>query len=70
MAKKVFKITETPFEEWPEFLTPFEVGALLRVDPKTVRSWANQGKIPFIRTLGGHRRFAKKDVRDLFMKED
>ena len=38
-------------------LTPSEVAAMFRVNPKTVTRWARAGKISAIRTLGGHRRF-------------
>lgn len=38
-------------------LTPGEVAALFRVTPKTVTRWAEAGKLPVVRTLGGHRRF-------------
>jgi excisionase family DNA binding protein len=38
-------------------LTPGEVAALFRVDPKTVTRWAKTGRIRCIRTLGGHRRY-------------
>jgi excisionase family DNA binding protein len=38
-------------------LTPAEVAALFRVDPKTVTRWAKAGRIECIRTLGGHRRY-------------
>jgi excisionase family DNA binding protein len=38
-------------------LTPAEVAALFRVDPKTVTRWARSGKLACIRTLGGHRRY-------------
>ena len=38
-------------------LTPSEVAAMFRVNPKTVTRWARAGKITAIRTLGGHRRF-------------
>ena len=38
-------------------LTPAEVAALFRVDPKTVTRWAKAGKLTSIRTLGGHRRY-------------
>ena len=38
-------------------LTPSEVAALFRVDPKTVTRWAKAGKLTSIRTLGGHRRY-------------
>jgi excisionase family DNA binding protein len=44
-------------------LTPGEVAAMFRVDPKTVTRWANSGKISFLRTLGGHRRFRESEVR-------
>ncbi len=46
-------------------LTPSEVAALFRVDPKTVTRWAKAGKISSIRTLGGHRRYRESEVRDL-----
>jgi excisionase family DNA binding protein len=38
-------------------LTPSEVAALFRVDPKTVTRWAKSGRLACIRTLGGHRRY-------------
>jgi len=46
-----------------ELLTPREVAAVFGVDPKTVTRWAQQGKLPFVRTLGGHRRFPAAEVR-------
>jgi len=46
-------------------LTPSEVAALFRVDPKTVTRWAKSGKLSSIRTLGGHRRYHEVEVRDL-----
>lgn len=44
-------------------MTPREVAALFRVDPKTVGRWARDGKLTAIRTLGGHRRFPASEVR-------
>jgi excisionase family DNA binding protein len=44
-------------------LTPAEVAALFRVNPKTVTRWARAGKITAIRTLGGHRRFRASEIR-------
>lgn len=38
-------------------LLPAEVAGIFRVDPKTVTRWAAAGKMPSIRTEGGHRRF-------------
>jgi excisionase family DNA binding protein len=46
-------------------LTPGEVAALFRVDPKTVTRWAKAGKLTSIRTLGGHRRYRESEVREL-----
>jgi excisionase family DNA binding protein len=46
-------------------LTPAEVAALFRVDPKTVTRWAKAGKLTSIRTLGGHRRYREAEVRQL-----
>jgi excisionase family DNA binding protein len=46
-----------------KLLTPAEVAALFRVDPKTVTRWAKAGKLSAIRTLGGHRRYSEAEVR-------
>jgi excisionase family DNA binding protein len=52
--------SRTPDSE--TLLTPAEVAALFRVDPKTVTRWAKAGKISAFRTLGGHRRFRESEV--------
>lgn len=46
-------------------LTPAEVAAAFRVDPKTVTRWAKAGKLRSIRTLGGHRRYLEAEVREM-----
>ena len=60
-------LTRTPMDKKavePEaLLTPSEVAAMFRVDPKTVTRWAKSGKLSSIRTLGGHRRFRESVVR-------
>jgi excisionase family DNA binding protein len=56
----------SPGEE--RLLTPAEVAALFRVDPKTVTRWAKAGKLSSIRTLGGHRRYWETEVRRLLDK--
>ena len=50
-------------------LTPGEVAALFRVDPKTVTRWAAAGRLSSIRTPGGHRRFREAEVRALLEGE-
>jgi excisionase family DNA binding protein len=51
-----------------KLLTPAEVAALFRVDPKTVTRWAKAGKLTSIRTLGGHRRYKESEVKALLKK--
>jgi excisionase family DNA binding protein len=46
-----------------ELLTPSEVAAMFRVNPKTVTRWARAGRISAVRTLGGHRRFHAAEIR-------
>ncbi len=46
-------------------LTPAEVAAMFRVDPKTVTRWARDGRLTSVRTLGGHRRYRESEVLDL-----
>jgi excisionase family DNA binding protein len=46
-----------------QLLTPSEVAAMFRVNPKTVTRWARAGKLTAIRTLGGHRRFRVSEIK-------
>lgn len=39
------------------YLMPGQAARILGVSPKTVNRWANEGRIPCIVTMGGHRRF-------------
>lgn len=48
-----------------EYLLAAQVGELLHVSPKTVARWAKEGRLPYVRTLGGHRRFAGAVVREI-----
>lgn len=48
-----------------QLMTPAEVAALFRVDPKTVTRWAVAGKLHSLRTLGGHRRYRSSEVQAL-----
>jgi len=53
-----------------ELLTPSEVAAMFRVNPKTVTRWARAGRISYIKTLGGHRRFKASEIRRLLAEAD
>lgn len=46
-------------------MKPKEVAALLRVHTKTVGRWADDGKLSFFRTEGGHRRFYEDEIHAL-----
>jgi len=52
-------------------LTPGEVAALFRVDPKTVTRWAaaKPPRIRSVRTPGGHRRFRESEVNRLLAED-
>jgi excisionase family DNA binding protein len=52
-------------EDVEKLLTPAEVAARFRVDPKTVTRWAKAGKLSSIRTLGGHRRYRATEIEAL-----
>ena len=56
--------------ETERLLTPGEVAALFRVDPKTLTRWSQEGRLTCIRTLGGHRRFRADEVHALLRGED
>ena len=45
-----------------QLLTSHEVGALLQVNPSSVKKWVNEGRITAFRTPGGHRRIRVGDL--------
>jgi excisionase family DNA binding protein len=47
------------------YLRDAEVAAIVRVSPKTVSRWATEGKLPFMKTLGGHRRYPAAEIHQL-----
>jgi excisionase family DNA binding protein len=51
--------------EYPSYLRTAQVADILFVSPKTVSRWAKEGKLPFLKTLGGHRRYPEAEIREL-----
>ena len=47
------------------WLSVHEASAMLGVSLSTLRRWADAGKIPIHRTLGGHRRFSHQELQVL-----
>ena len=52
----------------PPYLRAAEVADILHVSPKTVSRWAKEGKLPYLKTLGGHRRYPAAEIRQLAAK--
>jgi excisionase family DNA binding protein len=57
--------TTTTTTTEPTYLRTAEVADILHVSPKTVSRWAKEGKLPFLATLGGHRRYPDREIRAL-----
>ena len=55
-------MSDNPLPDPERLLTPAEVAAIFRVDPKTVTRWARDGRLSAVRTLGGHRRYREAEV--------
>ena len=51
--------------DYDRLLTPAEVAVMLNVVPKTVTTWAKNGRLSSVRTIGGHRRFYEAEVLKL-----
>jgi excisionase family DNA binding protein len=45
-----------------EILTAGDVAELFAVSPRTIRRWADAGKLPSFRTVGGWRRFRWSEI--------
>ncbi len=45
-----------------KFLSRGQAAERLGVPPRTIHQWACDGKLPCVRTFGGHRRFAVADI--------
>lgn len=65
MRQETAGISGEGMPEPDRLLTPAEVAAMFRVDPKTVTRWARDGRLASIRTLGGHRRYRESEVLGL-----
>lgn len=44
-----------------------EVALLFQVSERAVTDWARKGRIPSVRTPGGHRRYPAQSVRSLLL---
>ncbi len=51
-------------DENSEWVSLRRAADILGVHPATVRNWADSGKLPFRRTVGNHRRFNVRQLRE------
>jgi excisionase family DNA binding protein len=54
-----------PAPDAEPFLSTSHVAHILHVSPKTIARWAKNGRLPYQRTLGGHRRYPEQAIRRL-----
>jgi excisionase family DNA binding protein len=54
-----------PVPDAEPFLSTSQVADILHVSPKTIARWAKDGRLPYQRTLGGHRRYPKHAIRQV-----
>lgn len=58
---KVVKVDGWSFRPG-DMLTPAQVAHAFDVDAKTVTRWAGEGRLTWIRTPGGHRRYSSEQI--------
>ncbi|MDX1811660.1 MAG: response regulator [Gammaproteobacteria bacterium] len=64
LAKRASELKMTNSDENRQILlTPNEAAKILHVSPVTIRHWALAGKIDYVTTPGGHRRFRPSDIK-------
>lgn len=50
-----------------DLLTPSEAAKLLGIHTKTLERWSREGRIPVAgKTIGGHRRYKREELLDIF----
>lgn len=56
-------------ERFETLLTTGEVAIVFRVDPRTVRRWADEGRLTVRYTVGGQRRYVAPEVHALLRRK-
>lgn len=61
-------MTEPTFIDGVDFTDPMSTAAVAKlfgVHPRNVSRWADEGRLSYIRTPGGHRRYSRPEVYQL-----
>lgn len=59
--------TDVPSSMQGELLRTSDVARLFQVSERTVSDWARRGRIPSVRTPGGHRRYPAEEIHRLMV---
>ena len=62
--------SEVPSGLGGQLLRTSDVAALFQVSERTVSEWARRGRIPSVRTPGGHRRYPAEEIRNLLAETE
>jgi excisionase family DNA binding protein len=65
LLAQLFGTVEVPPSLNDTLLRTADVATLFQVSERTVAEWARRGRIPSVRTPGGHRRYPASQVRQL-----
>ena len=58
---------ELPNGAGERLLRTSDVALLFQVSERTVSEWARRGRVPSVRTPGGHRRYPAAQIRQVFV---
>ncbi len=65
LLKELFGSDEIPPMLAGRLLRTREVARLFQVSERTVAEWARRGRIPSVRTPGGHRLYPAEQIREV-----
>lgn len=68
LVTELFGLDDVPPSFDGRLLRTREVALLFQVSERAVTDWARKGRIPSVRTPGGHRRYPADQVRDLLVR--
>jgi excisionase family DNA binding protein len=67
LVEEVFGESSTAATMSGRLLRTAEVAALFQVSERAVTDWARKGRLPSVRTPGGHRRYPAEAVEQLLV---
>lgn len=68
LVRELFGADAVPASLAGRFLRTREVALLFQVSERAVIDWARNGRVPCVRTPGGHRRYPADRIRELLVE--